>query len=212
MNGLSPVREYRLLDVLYGQVERTDLVRDELLRLRREQLETRAGGLKSSLAVVLLFLASAVPALWQLLPTDMALKRWCIIGVVIGLAVIQLWLFGRDLYENCREKNALAGKLREEPDRALEDQPEYIMIQIASWGTGLSVAGDVLRSEEIDETTRAKFSAADGYCRERVRDELDRATKLHKEGKLTDEEHDGIREWGRIALQQRSRQKDNASE
>jgi hypothetical protein len=193
MEALDLLQVYRLLDVAYGSLETSERIRNELIILRRDQLESRKRSTIERALLVGLTLLGGIPVLYSIFPAELVAPKgvWISAFALMAIAYVVVGLLQwRSLSQ---ESKVLEGILDETP-HLTEDDPLFLEMQLSTFITrrslireiaGLGPSGAMaVNLKGIEAHWGARIDATYGILNE-----------LHREGQITNERYEQLLAW-----------------
>jgi hypothetical protein len=200
MDSDSKVWMYRLADTCYGQLQMLMDIEHELRMTRRTHVMIRLANFESRAAIMTAIMLAGVPTLWEILPEDIGWRRYAwpvVLGIVAGVYLIRMiyeWIAQKGEREDLKLNMPANLKLR------AEDEFAYMMAQISTSGTRLSMIRDILKISDLPPRTRTKFAKSEAYFRNVLEESRANAEQLHLVNAMGRDDYNKICEWVNSAL------------
>jgi hypothetical protein len=188
------IREYRLLDALYGQVTVLAELQDSILKLRSEGLRQRAASVLERLIAAIVVVCAAAPTLYSLLAETVIGGRWLWIGMVELLLIALVGNLGCQ-WQKQKAANSRLDALRSAgSDGPLDESESYILTQISFIGTRITVSRAVLAGTDSD-AIKDKFNLVVQHFEDELNSWATHVESLHQKNRLTESAYRQMLRW-----------------
>jgi len=197
MEALDLLQVYRLLDVAYGSLETSERIRNELIILRHDQLQSRKRSTIDRALVVALTLMAGIPVLYSIFPDQLVAPKNIWISAFTLLAIAYGALGFLQWHSLSQESRILEGMLDETP-HLTEDDPLFLEMQLTTFVTRRALIREIT-SLGPSGAMADNLKSLEAHWGVRIAATYSILKELREEGQITDERYQKLLTWGEVS-------------